>query len=466
MKKVGKPVFFVVFVLILLLTLTAFLGVSTTFGDIPTTWIKGAQDIRWGIDVRGGVDATFSPPDGYDATDEEMAAAEQIIKVRMVSQNITDYEIYTDYDKDRIIVRFPWKEDETDFNPEDAIAELGATARLTFREGYETDASGLPSGVTADTIILEGKDVEEAAPAMTNTNEIVVSLKLTSEGAEKFAEATTRLSSQSPKGIISIWMDDVMISYPRVNDAILNGEASISGGFDAAGAKELADKINAGALPFALQTTNFSTISPTLGVGARDAMVLAGFIAFIAICVLMIILYRLPGIVACIALMGQAAGTIAAITGYLPSISSFTLTLPGIAGIILSIGVGVDANVITYERIREELRLGRGIDAAIDAGYKRAFTAIFDGNITVVFVAVILMGAFGPPASIFAMMLKPVFGIFGSSTTGAIYSFGYTLLVGIILNFIMAVTASRLMLKPLSKFKPLRKAWLYGGEKK
>ena len=314
MKKVGKPVFFVVFVLILLLTLTAFLGVSTTFGDIPTTWIKGAQDIRWGIDVRGGVDATFSPPDGYDATDEEMAAAEQIIKVRMVSQNITDYEIYTDYDKDRIIVRFPWKEDETDFNPEDAIAELGATARLTFREGYETDASGLPSGVTADTIILEGKDVEEAAPAMTNTNEIVVSLKLTSEGAEKFAEATTRLSSQSPKGIISIWMDDVMISYPRVNDAILNGEASISGGFDAAGAKELADKINAGALPFALQTTNFSTISPTLGVGARDAMVLAGFIAFIAICVLMIILYRLPGIVACIALMGQAAGTIAAIS--------------------------------------------------------------------------------------------------------------------------------------------------------
>jgi protein-export membrane protein SecD len=464
MKKVGKPVFFVVLVLILLLTYTSFLGISTTFGDIPTTWIKGAGDIRWGIDVRGGVDVTFSPPDDYDASDEDMAAAEQIIKVRMVSQNITDYEIYTDYDKDRIIVRFPWKEDETEFNPEDAIAELGATARLTFREGYETDASGLPSGITAETIILEGKDVEEAAPAMTNNNEIVVSLKLTAEGAEKFAEATTRLAPT--RGIISIWMDDVMISYPSVQNAITNGEASISGNFDAAAAKELADKINAGALPFTLQTTNFSTISPTLGVGARDAMVMAGFIAFAAICVLMIALYRLPGMVACIALMGQAAGTIAAITGYLPAISSFTLTLPGIAGIILSIGVGVDANVITYERIREELRLGRGIDAAIDAGYKRAFTAIFDGNITVVFVAVILMGAFGPPASIFAMMLKPVFGIFGSSTTGAIYSFGYTLLVGIILNFLMGVTASRLMLKSLSKFKPLRKAWLYGGEKK
>ena len=136
MKKVGKPVFFIVVLLIAALTLTTFFGISTTFGDISTTWVKGVDAIRWGIDVRGGVDVTFGPPEGVEATDEEMAAAEQIIKVRMVSQNITDYEIYTDYDKDRIIVRFPWKEDETDFDPETAIAELGATAVLTFREGY------------------------------------------------------------------------------------------------------------------------------------------------------------------------------------------------------------------------------------------------------------------------------------------------------------------------------------------
>lgn len=463
MKKVGKPVFFIVVLLIAALTFTAFFGVSTTFGDISTTWIKGADSIRWGIDVRGGVDVTFGPSEGIDATDDEMAAAEQIIKVRMVSQNITDYEVYTDYDKDRIIVRFPWKEDETNFDPEAAIAELGATAVLTFREGYETDENGLPSGVTAENIILEGKDVEEAAPAMTNDNQVVVSLKLTKEGTEKFAEATTRLAG---KGYISIWMDDTMISCPSVNDAITTGEAIISGSFDAASAKELADKINAGALPFKLETSNFSTISPTLGTGARDAMIMAGVIAFILICIMMVVIYRLPGVIACIALTGQVAGTIAALTGYLPNFSSFTLTLPGIAGIILSIGVGVDANVITYERIREELRLGRSIDAAIDAGYKRAFTAIFDGNITVVFVAVILMGAFGPPSSIFAIMLKPLFAVFGSSTTGAIYSFGYTLLVGIILNFLMGVAASRLMLKSISKFKPFRKAWLYGGEKK
>ena len=133
MKRVGKPVFFIVVLLIAALTFTSFFGISTSFGDISTTWIKGADSIRWGIDVRGGVDVTFGPADGIDATDDQMAAAEQIIKVRMVSQNITDYEIYTDYDKDRIIVRFPWKEDETDFDPESAIKELGETAVLTFR---------------------------------------------------------------------------------------------------------------------------------------------------------------------------------------------------------------------------------------------------------------------------------------------------------------------------------------------
>lgn len=464
MKKIGKPVFFIVVLLIAALTYTSFFGISSTFGDMTTTWIKGAESIRWGIDVRGGVDVTFGPSEGIDATDDEMAAAEQIIKVRMVSQNITDYEVYTDYDKDRIIVRFPWKEDETDFDPEAAIAELGETAILTFREGYETDANGLPSGVTADTIILEGKDVESAAPAMSGDNEVVVSLKLTKAGAEKFAEATARLAG---KGIISIWMDDTVISYPTVNTVIPDGEAVISGGFTAETAKELADKINAGALPFKLETSNFSTISPTLGTGARDAMLIAAVIAFVLVCILMIVLYRLPGIIACIALAGQVAGTVASLTGYFPMIPSFTLTLPGIAGVILSIGMGVDANVITYERIREELRLGRPLDAAIDAGYKNAFTAIFDGNVTVMFVAIILMGAFGPPSSFFAVMLKPLFVLFGSSTTtGEIYSFGYTLLVGIILNFVMGVTASRLMLKSISKFKVFRKPWMYGGVKK
>lgn len=450
MKKVGKSMFFVILALIIALTALSFFGVYASYGDVSKTFIKGAGDIRWGIDIRGGVDVTFSPPEGYDATDDEMAAAESIIKVRLVSQNITDSEVYTDYNKDRIIVRFPWKADETNFNPESAVKELGETALLTFRENQD--------GPT----ILEGKQVESATAVVNADNgEYAVSLKLTKDGATAFSEATGRLIGQQ----ISIWMDDTMISAPTVNSQIPNGEAQITGRFTAEEAKSLADKINGGALPFKLQTENFSSLSPTLGIGARDAMVTAGIIAFVLVAIYIIILYRIPGIVACIALLGQIAGSIACVSGFFPNIPSFTLTLPGIAGIILSIGMGVDANVITSERIKEELQVGKTLDGAIDSGFHRTFAAIFDGNITMVLVAGVLMGAFGPPGSVFARMFTAIFRWFGPSATGAIYSFGFTLIVGVIFNFLMGVTASRLMLKSISKFKPLKKAWLYGGAK-
>ena len=194
-------------------------------------------------------------------------------------------------------------------------------------------------------------------------------------------------------------------------------------------------------------------------------MVIAGIIAFILIAIFMLVYYRLPGFVAVICLLGQVAGSIAAVSGYFGVINSFTLTLPGIAGIILSIGMGVDANIITAERIKEQIRMGKTIDSAIQNGSKESFSAIFDGNITVVIVSIVLMGVFGPPDSLFATILKPILSFFPVSTSGAVYAFGYTLLVGIIFNFIMGVTCSRLMLKAVSRFKFLRKPWLLGGKR-
>ncbi len=462
MKKKGKSVFFIVAILIFGLGYLTFFGLRSTYGDIQKTLIKSAQDIRWGIDIRGGVDVTFSPPAGTDATDEEMAAAASIIKVRLIGQGITDYEVYIDNVRDRIIVRFPWKSGETDFNPEQAIKELGETASLTFREGYETDPqTGLPTGVTANTVILEGRDVISAeARVNTENNQYIVTLSLSPEGTKKFADATGRLVGN----VISIWMDDTMISYPKVNSAIPDGNAVIEGNFTLEQAQDLANKINAGALPFKLETSNYNTISPTLGAGARDAMVRAGIIAFMLVSILMLLKYRLPGFVAVIALAGQVIVMIATITGFFAPFPSFTLTLPGIAGIILAIGFGVDANVITAERIKEELRNGKSVESSVASGFKRAFSAILDGNVTVIIVAVVLMAAFGPSDGFFAILLSPVLRWFGQTTAGAIYSFGFTLLVGVLLNLIMGVLASRLMLTSLSKYKGLKKPWLYGGE--
>ena len=443
--------FFVVFILIIAFTLLSTMGISTRYGDTETAIIWGIDDIRWGIDIRGGVNVTFGVPEDYAAentiTEDDLNAAKSIIETRLVSKHINDYEVYTDIATNAIIVQFPWQSGDNSFDPEQAVKEIGETALLTFREGYEVDDNGLPTG-QSETVILTGSDVKSASAWYDNNEkEHIVRLELKDSGAEAFADATERLVGDS----ISIWMDDTCISAPTVNEKISGGTCTISGSFDADSATALANKINGGALPFKLEIKSLSTISPVLGTGARDAMAVAGLVAFIIISIFMIVYYRLPGLVAVIALTGQVAGMFAAITGFFAFNSASSLTLPGIAGIILSIGMGVDANVISAERIREELKAGRTIDGALKNGFQRGFTAILDSNLTVIIVALILMAVFGT--------------WFGASTEGTIYSFGYTLLVGVIMNFIMACWATRLMTVALSKFKCFGKTWFYGVSK-
>ena len=455
MRKVKKPVFFIVVLCIAAFAYLTFAGVHTYYGDIKTDYIKGVDTIRWGIDIQGGVNATFQPADGYKAKKDEMDAAKAVIEQRLVSMNVTDSEVYVDYNNYKVIVSFPWQADEVDFDPESAVSELGETAQLTFRKGTEETGEE----------VLTGNDVKKAEAVQrqdetTGNIEYLVSLTLKESGKEAFAAATTELAGN---GSISIWMDEDCISAANVNSAITDGKCVIEGNFTYESAKSLADKINAGSIPFKLVTTSTNIISPTLGEGAKSAMLLAGIIAFGIIALYMMIIYKLPGFVAAISLFGQVVGTIACITGFFGNINSFTLTIPGIAGIILAVGMGVDANVVTYERIKEELRNGKSLNGAIELGYKRAWAAVFDGNITVVFVAVILMGAFGPTDSLFGTVLSPLFAAFGATTAGTIYSLGYTLLVGIVLNFVFGIFCSRLMLSSLSKFKCFKNRKLYGG---
>lgn len=466
MKRVPKPVFFIVALLILAFTFTAIFGVSYYTGDNKNTVIKGIGDIRWGIDIRGGVEATFKPANGIDATDEQLESAKSIIETRMVSQGITDYELYADKSNDRIIVRFPWKSDEKEFNAVEAIDEISSTAQLTFRPGNEYESTDIgsdgsyvyktPTGET-ETILMDGSYVESAQASVyqdeQGNSQYVVSLEFTDKGKEKFGEITTEYLNKT----ISIWMDDIMLSAPTVSTAITNGKAQIEGDFTADEATDLANKISAGALPFQLETANYGSISATLGANSLEAMAYAGIIAVIVIALIMLLFYRLPGFIAIISLLGQIGLSIAAVSGYFTTIPSFTMTLPGIAGLILSIGMGVDCNVITAERIKEELKAGRTLDGALDRGTKNSLSAIVDGNMTVIIVSIILMLVFGP-SNILSV-------IFGESTTGTIYSFGYTLLVGVIANFIMGVFLSRVMLRSVSGFKFLRKKWLFGGAK-
>lgn len=454
MNRKGKSwPLFVVAILIVLFSLTAILGVSYTYGDTKNVYVKGASDIRFGIDIRGGVDVTFMPAGDVDATDEQMAAAKTVIEDRLVGLGITDYESYVDNNKDRIIVRFPWKSDEADFNPQTAIDEIGTTAKMVFRKG---------SSATGEEI-LSGDDVASANAAYNETEGWVVQLKFNSNGASAFASATTELAANN--GTTSIWLDDNNISTATVNEAITGGEAIIKGNFDQDSASTLANQINSGSLPFALSAESYSTISPSLGAKSLDVMVQAGIIAFILVAIMMICRYRLPGTIAVISLMGQVAATLAVVSGYFTVFPGSTLTLPGIAGIILGIGMGVDANVITAERIKEELSKNKTLDGAVKSGFKMGLTPIIDGNVTIVIVAAILMGAFGPTDGFWAKVFNPIFFWFGPSTAGTIYSFGFTLLTSVLLNFVFGVWATRVMIRGAVNFKPLRKAWLFGGRK-
>ena len=454
MNKKGKSwPLFVVAILIAVFSLTAIFGVSYQYGDTKNIYIKGASDIRFGIDIRGGVDVTFMPAGDVDATPEQMTAAKTVIEDRLVGLGITDYESYVDSNKDRIIVRFPWKTDESDFNPQTAIDEIGTTAKMVFRKG---------STATGEEI-LSGDDVTSANAAYNETEGWVVQLKFNSTGAAAFADATTELAANN--GTISIWLDDENISTATVNEAITGGEAIIKGNFDQDSASSLANQINSGALPFALSAESYSTISPSLGAKSLEVMVLAGIIAFALVAVMMIVRYRLPGTIATISLFGQVAATLAVVSGYFTVFPGSTLTLPGIAGIILGIGMGVDANVITAERIKEELAKNKTLPAAVKSGFKMGLTPIIDGNVTIVIVAAILMGAFGPTDGFWAKVFNPIFFWFGPSTAGTIYSFGFTLLTSVLLNFVFGVWATRVMIRGAVHCKALRNPWLYGGKK-
>lgn len=413
--RTNKYIYILVMILIAGIVCTAVFGIN--LGQFQ---VKGMKDIRFGIDIRGGVEAVFEPANlDRIPTEGELESARTIMETRMDAQNILDREITVDNTTGHIILRFPWKSGETDFNPQRAIKELGETAKLTFRD---------PQG----NILVEGKDVKKSQVQLdSRTNQPVVTLEFNADGAKAFEDATEKLAGQ----YIAIFMDETLISAPSVSGKITGGNSVIENIGSTEEAKSLSDKINSGALPFSLISKNHSTITPTMGQGAMDVMIKAGIIAFVAVCLFMLLYYRLLGVVACFALLLQISVQMLAL-----SIPQMTLTITGIAGIILSIGMGVDANVIINERIKEELNQGKSLGYSIATGYDKAFSAVFDGNITTIAAAIIMM-------------------IFG---TGSMLSFGYTLMVGCVLNFVSGVTVSKIITKSMSMNEVFMNKSLYG----
>ena len=360
------------------------------------------QAISLGLDLRGGIYAVYLGDTTAENFEEQMDATVTIMRNRLTSAGYTEANI-TRQGSDRIRIEIPDVKD-----PNEILEIVGTPAHLEFID---------PEG----NVIMEGKDIVTAVPMINSSdNSYYVYFELSEEGKAAFAEATTNHVGE----VISIVLDDTVISAPTVQSPITEGSGQISGQFSQQEVVNLANLIMSGALPLDIQLIEASAVSATLGVEALDTSVLAGIIGVIIIMLFMIAVYRLPGLMADIALCIYMLIVFYA----LALVPGVQLTLPGIAGIVLGIGMAVDGNVIIFERFREELKGGRSIGMAAKRGYKNALSSIIDSNVTTIIAAVVLM-------------------YFG---TGSIKGFAITLLIGVVTSLISSIFITRFLLNKVT----------------
>ncbi|MDR2360768.1 MAG: protein translocase subunit SecD [Oscillospiraceae bacterium] len=413
MKKTTIGILAIVIV-VAVLVWTAFVGIDPFIRPLN----KG---IKQGLDLVGGSEITYKAiiPGNMSQTDIDsgMDAAITMLRQRLNSLGYTEANVYRQTSNNAIVLEVPDVED-----PQEAVSMLGATAVVEFRD-YQGN------------VVLDGKDIESASARQEESNQTgmigwIVQMELSDEGYEKFKEGT-KIAAQQESGnnYVEIFLDDESISKPSVDaQYAATGIESKSpiielGNSDRDYAVYLAEIIKAGSLPFTLETGSLRHIGAQLGEDSLDSAILAGIIGIILVMIYMLVFYRMSGLVADIALCVY-------ILLFMVTMSAIgiNLTLPGIAGLVLTVGMAVDANIIIYERLREELRNGRTLKGAIEAGFKRALGAILDGNITTLIAAIVLLW----------------------QGTGTILSFAKTLTAGVILSMLCMLIIPRLLLTAIA----------------
>ena len=412
-SKVKSTVAFIV-----TLILIVAVGLVSGFG-VGSHNIGAAKNIILGLDIKGGVSVTYKVKD-KDFTKEQLNDTKYKLEKR-VAQFSTESEVYSEGD-DKITVDIPGA-----YDAQAVLEELGKPGSLMFVTEADDSFQGddtYPLYETKDgkryKVWVSGDEIADAqgqarSSETTNATQYVVTLTMTKSGTTKFAEATKENYGKT----ISILYDDEIISSPKVNAQISDGEAIIEGQESMEAANNLASTIRIGSLSLELEEISSKVVSAKLGNDAIETSLIAGLIGLIIVMAFMIIVYRIPGVVSSIALALYTIMELLVLNGF-----DLTLTLPGIAGIILSIGMAVDANVIIYARIKEELATGKTTDSAIKIGFKKATSAIVDGNITTFIASLVLMW----------------------KGSGPVQGFANTLAIGIVLSMFTAMVVSRFIL--------------------
>lgn len=390
------------FALLCMVGLAIVLMLVSVFGIGEQRFLSYAN-IPLGLDLRGGVNILYEA-DTLEPTPAEMASARALIQGRLDRRGYTDAEV-SQQGTNRIRVDIPGVADT-----EDAVNTIGRTAQLMF-----IDEEG--------SVLLTGSQVQNAV-IQTTQNPVtgiispVVGLEFTSEGSQLFEQATADNIGRP----IYIVMDEDLLSAPMVNERISGGQAVITGDFTPAEAEGLAADIRAGSLPFGLEVLSVHNVGARLGAQSLERTVLAGFIGFGLVVAIMLVLYKVSGLAANLALI-----IFLGMKFVLLSALGITITLPGLAGIVLSLGVAVDGNIIIFERMKDELANGRSLRASLIHGFKRSVPAIVDSSLTTIIAGVVLFWL-------------------GS---GPVISFATTLVLGVVLSMFTAITITRIIMKAL-----------------
>jgi protein-export SecD/SecF family membrane protein len=362
------------------------------------------DNLNLGLDLQGGAEVVLQavPEEGQTVSSDDMEALKEIMRKRVDNIGVSEPVIQLE-GTDRIIVQLAGVD-----NPDEAIEILGKTAKLEFVD---------PRG----NVILTGSDLADAqgvrnSGATDPSEQNVISLTFSKEGAEKFAEATAKFIGQN----IAIYIDDEKVVDATVKSVISDGKAQISGNYTLEEAVAEAAILKGGALPVDVEVMSKRTVGPSLGADSLQKSLYAGILGMILLLAFIIIYYRLPGVVAALSLVAYTI-----VLTWLISWLNITLTLPGIAGFVLSIGMAVDANIIIYERLREEIANDKSLPAAVTSAFRRALWTILDSNITTLIAAAVLF-QFG---------------------TGSIQGFAVTLAVGIVVSMFSALVVTRFLLK-------------------
>lgn len=407
-----------IFYLALIVVVTVLVGVVQITGmPLLTPWeiVPVVGEIKLGLDLQGGMrvvyQADFTELEVEDK-DASIDSAMEVLRTRLDSAGYTEATI-TKQGSDQIVVEVPGVGDADELSD-----VLMAPAVLEFRDS------------TGEKVYLTGEDVKAAKALYSSSYGYFVSLEFTDEGRDKFATATSECTGST----MGIYLDDDCISSPSVSSTINSDSAMITGSFTLDEVQNLANLIQSGALPVPLNEIAIKNVGATLGAGSLEKTLIAGAIAFIIILLLMLVVYRLPGLMADLALLIYMVLMVLALYAF-----DVTLTLSGIAGIILSVGMAVDANVVIFERIKEEMKLGRSLSNSVEKGFKNAFKAVLDANITTM-IAVVVLAIFG---------------------TGTVQGFAVTLGIGIVLSIVTEVFIAHGLLKLMVNIGA-KKPSLYG----